>query len=88
MKPVAEMEHFRSVNSGHFSPGGEWMVSVAQDNKLRLYRDLALASGKVRKASVLLLLQTMSAASSALTICQRARYEVLYVRVETGLQLA
>lgn len=53
MKPVAEMEHFRSVNSAHFSPGGEWMVTVAQDNKLRLYRDLALGSGKVRKVKLL-----------------------------------
>ena len=45
MKPVAEMAHFRSVNSAHFSPTGEWMVTVGQDDKLRLYRDLALASG-------------------------------------------
>lgn len=46
MKPVAEMPHFRSVNSAHFSPGGEWVATVGQDDKIRLYQDLAVASGK------------------------------------------
>lgn len=46
MKPVAEMPHFRSVNSAHFSPGGEWVATVGQDDKIRLYQDLADSSEK------------------------------------------
>lgn len=45
MKHVTEMPHFRSVNSAHFSPTGEWMATVGQDDKIRLYQDLAEASG-------------------------------------------
>lgn len=45
MKSLAEMPHFRSVNSAHFSPGGEWVATVGQDDKIRLYQDLAEASG-------------------------------------------
>lgn len=45
MKPLAVMPHFRSVNSAHFSPGGEWVATVGQDDKIRLYQDLAEASG-------------------------------------------
>lgn len=46
MKHVAELPHFRSVNSAHFSPTGEWMATVCQDDKIRLYQDLGSASGK------------------------------------------
>lgn len=45
MKPLAEMPHFRSVNSAHFSPGGEWLATVGQDDKILLYQDLAQAKG-------------------------------------------
>ncbi|CAN0214617.1 unnamed protein product, partial [Discosporangium mesarthrocarpum] len=42
----AEMPHFRSVNSAHFSPGaGEWVVTVGQDDKIRLFRGVARAMG-------------------------------------------
>ena len=43
MKHVTELPHFRSVNSAHFSPTGEWMATVCQDDKIRLYQDLAKA---------------------------------------------
>ena len=45
MKHVAELPHFLSVNSAHFSPTGEWMATVCQDDKIRLYQDLAKAKG-------------------------------------------
>ncbi|CAN0100338.1 unnamed protein product, partial [Hapterophycus canaliculatus] len=44
MKHLAEMPHFLSVNSARFSPTGEWMVTVGQDDKIRLYQDLAKAN--------------------------------------------
>lgn len=44
MLPIAEMPHFRSVNSAHFSPSGEWLATVGQDDKLRLYRDVEKAA--------------------------------------------
>ncbi|CAM9667595.1 unnamed protein product, partial [Choristocarpus tenellus] len=48
-KVLAEMPHHRSVNSAHFSPGGgEWMVTVGQDDKLRLYRDVAQQANGVK----------------------------------------
>ncbi|CAN0332004.1 unnamed protein product [Laminaria digitata] len=34
MKPLAEMPHFRSVNSAHFSPGGEWVATVLATHAL------------------------------------------------------
>ncbi|CAM9776641.1 unnamed protein product [Scytosiphon promiscuus] len=46
MKHVTQMPHFLSVNSAHFSPTGEWMATVSQDDKIRLYQDLAEASGR------------------------------------------
>lgn len=45
MLSIAEMPHFRSVNSAHFSPNGEWLVTVGQDDKLRLYRDVVETAG-------------------------------------------
>lgn len=45
MKAIAEMPHFRSVNSAHFSPGGEWLATVGQDDKVKLYKDLEKHSG-------------------------------------------
>eukprot|EP00903_Cladosiphon_okamuranus_P012115 g11367.t1 len=45
MKHLAELPHFRSVNSAHFNPTGEWMATVCQDDKIRLYQDLAEAKG-------------------------------------------
>eukprot|EP00752_Nemacystus_decipiens_P008110 g7250.t1 len=45
MKHIAELPHFRSVNSAHFSPTGEWVATVGQDDKIRLYQDLAKANG-------------------------------------------
>ena len=53
MKPLAEMPHFRSVNSAHFSPGGEWVATVGQDDKIRLYQNLAGASGSQVRLLVL-----------------------------------
>lgn len=46
MKPLVEMPHFRSVNSAHFSPTGEWLCTVGQDDKVKLFKDLAQANGK------------------------------------------
>ncbi|CAN0046003.1 unnamed protein product [Ectocarpus fasciculatus] len=51
MKHLAELPHFRSVNSAHFSPTGEWVATVCQDDKIRLYQDLGSASGKQVSAS-------------------------------------
>ncbi|CAM9311188.1 unnamed protein product [Sphacelaria rigidula] len=45
MVPLADMPHFRSVNSAHFSPTGEWLATVGQDDKIKLYKDLAQTTG-------------------------------------------
>lgn len=45
MVPLADMPHFRSVNSAHFSPTGEWVATVGQDDKIKLYKDLAKTTG-------------------------------------------
>lgn len=45
MRPILTVPHFRSVNSAHFSPRGEWVVTVGQDDKLKLFKDLSQASG-------------------------------------------
>lgn len=53
MKPLAVLPHSLSVNSAHFSPGGEWVATVAQNDIIGLYEDLAQASGsQVRKSTL------------------------------------
>lgn len=52
MKYVAELPHSRSVNSAHFSPTGEWVATVCQDDKIRLYHNLARAKGPQVKQQV------------------------------------
>lgn len=80
MMPLAEMPHFRSVNSAHFSPGGEWVATVGQDDKIRLYQDLAGASGSQVRQSVLfrLLLSDMSSPLSLIACKKKTTFKFLF----------
>merc|ERR1712146_69999 len=50
-KPVCTLEDSRSVNSAHWSPTGQGIVSVTQANYLRIYQDAEQLSGDVPESA-------------------------------------